>query len=299
MSIWRDRISNYKENKERVERGEINCIPCPFERYTSVFPGIQQAKYYGITGSQKAGKSQLALYMFCLQPLLYSYLNPGKIEPRILYFSLEMGINQLWDRIIGWWLYITFGTRVPDIELNSLNVNNPLRTEVLDKMSNSNFTGFLDYIDRHLTVYEHIRHPTGIYKECINVSNQTGTVSYKDMNWVDNTTGEITKKRVIDKYSFNSPNQYNILIVDHISLLTPEKSMGGEKSTLYNTIGRFSSYDCVYLRNVYKWTICNIQQQSLDKESNDSFKLGRLAPTSDGLADNKGTCKDRVKKFVN
>ena len=30
----------------------------------------------------------------------------------------------------------------------------------------------------------------------------------------------------------------------------------------------------------------------MEKESNESVKLGRLAPTSDGLSDNKGTCKD-------
>jgi len=291
---WRSRVKHYEKNKINVEQGNINCIPCPFQRFSSVFPGIQQAKYYGITGVQKSSKSMLALFLFCLYPLWFAYKNPDKIKVKILYFSLEMGIDQLWDRIISWWLYVKSNKKhiYSTAALNSLNSSEPLKDIVLHDLDSPVYAEFLDYIQEHLTIYEHIRNPVGIYKECLNLSNQNGSLTYKEIDWTDWTTGETSKKSVIDRYIPNDPNLYLICITDHISLLTPEKSFGGGKGNLYETIGKFSSNDCVYLRNVYGWTMVNVQQQSLEKESNESFKLDRIKPTSDGLADNKGTCKD-------
>ena len=46
------------------------------------------------------------------------------------------------------------------------------------------------------------------------------------------------------------------------------------------------------LRNIYKFTVVNIQQQSATAQDNESFKLDRLAPSPANLAENKSTKND-------
>ena len=291
---WKERIAHYDHSRKKILDGGINCIPCPFPRFKSVFPGIQQAKYYGVTGAQKSGKTQLALYLFCLYPLWYAYNNPDKLKIKILYFSLEMSTESLWDRIISWWLYVKSNKRhrLSTTELNSLNAEYPLNDQIIHDLDSTYYANFLDFIQENLIINQYIRNPVGIYKECINISNQNGSLTYKNVDWMDYESGEIIQKKVIDKYIPNDPNLYLICITDHLGLMLVEKSFGGDKGSLYSTIGKFSSNDCVYLRNVYGWTMVNVQQQSSEKEGNESFKLGRMTPTSDGLSDNKSTAKD-------
>ena len=72
-----------------------------------------------------------------------------------------------------------------------------------------------------------------------------------------------------------------------MSLLTTEKGLD-----LRETIGRFSSSYSVRLRNIYKFAIVNIQQQSAESQGNEAFKLDRLAPNPGNLAENKSTKND-------
>lgn len=39
--------------RENILRGDINCIPCPFTRFSDTFPGIEQKKYYIVTANSK------------------------------------------------------------------------------------------------------------------------------------------------------------------------------------------------------------------------------------------------------
>lgn len=62
--------------------------------------------------------------------------------------------------------------------------------------------------------------------------------------------------------------------------------------SLRDTIGKFSSLDCVQLRNNYGYTIVAIQQQAAAQEGIENLKIDRLMPTADGLGDNKTTSRD-------
>ena len=73
-----DRVINVlKSRRESVLKGEINCIPFNFKRFSNNIPGIEKDKYYIISGNTKSGKSQLANFMF-LYTLLFKY----HIKPR-------------------------------------------------------------------------------------------------------------------------------------------------------------------------------------------------------------------------
>ena len=46
-------ISNIQEKKDRLERGDINCIPSPLSRFRNDFVGVQQGYFYIVTGQSK------------------------------------------------------------------------------------------------------------------------------------------------------------------------------------------------------------------------------------------------------
>lgn len=61
--------------------------------------------------------------------------------------------------------------------------------------------------------------------------------------------------------------------------------------TIKQAIDKTSEY-CMILRNRYHVTPVIVQQQSVESESNDSIKLGRVRPTIGNLSDSKYTGKD-------
>ena len=64
-------IAGLEERRERILNGDINCIPLPFKRFQSELPGIEQGKYYLISGATKASKTQLTNYIFMYNTILY------------------------------------------------------------------------------------------------------------------------------------------------------------------------------------------------------------------------------------
>ena len=43
-------LQNLKERREKILKGEVNCIPSPFNRFRSEFAGIEQGRYYLLSG---------------------------------------------------------------------------------------------------------------------------------------------------------------------------------------------------------------------------------------------------------
>lgn len=50
-------ISNLEERREKILRGEVNCIPSSFTRFRDDFVGVEQGKYYLISAGTKAGST--------------------------------------------------------------------------------------------------------------------------------------------------------------------------------------------------------------------------------------------------
>lgn len=46
-------IERLKQRRQRVIEGKYNCIPFPFPRFKSLFPGVEQEKFIVITANQK------------------------------------------------------------------------------------------------------------------------------------------------------------------------------------------------------------------------------------------------------
>ena len=285
-SLIYDRVlATIKENKRLRESGKDICIPFPFNGLTKYLPGIEQGTYYLVTGNQKSAKTQIADYMFVYQAVRFVMENETNIKVKIFDFNLEMSRESKLRQAIVHRLYLKTGIVLSIRELNSVYHDRILPDNILrfiesDRDWFEKFESMVEFIDD-------IRNPFGIYAHIRAFFEKSGTTVYKTVDFTDNATGKIEQKKIVDNYIPNDPNLYVIIIVDNINLLLPEK--GG---TLFDAIGRLSSDYMVRARNRWKAIPVMIQQQALTKEGNESVKMSRTEPSSDGLADNKVTSKD-------
>lgn len=284
MNVVDRTLYGIQERRERLLRGGINSIPSKFTRFMSEFIGIEQKKYYIVTGATKSGKTQFASFTFLYTPLLYAYANPDKIRIKIFYYSLEETPEDVTRRFMSYLLYEMRGIRISPTDLES-SANNPVDQKILDYFQEEDIKPILEFYEQHVE-FSPSRNPTGVNKEVEDYMRSNGTVHWKKVPIRDDISGELKEVRAFDYYEPNDPDEYVIVIFDHLSLIQQERGM-----TLKQTADKLSEY-FVILRNRYGVTPVLIQQQSFEMESLDAFKERKLRPTAQGLADTKYTARD-------
>lgn len=290
MSIFQRVKNNIVSNKEIRESGGFTCIPWELPRLSTILPGIQRAKYVIVTANSKVGKTQLADFLFLHQPYEFYLSNPtANIKPRIFYFSLEMSKESKIMAVLSYKLYKDHGITASPEELLSVFKNKVVNDALLKRILE--YDSFFQEFEERVTFIDSIRNPFGIFKYMEEYALANGHWVFKDMNWENN--GTIEKKKVRDYYVPNNPEELVIIIVDHASLLMPEK-----EQSLHQAMSKFSSDYVLYLRDKYKYTIASVQQQAADQEKQ-QYTFGRgdsvidkVKPTPDGLGDNKLTGRD-------
>ena len=278
-------IESIKKRRNTIISGNVNCIPSPFERFSSDFVGIEQGRYYLVSANQKGGKTQLTSYMFIFHPILYSYYNREKVKVKIFYYPLEETPEAITLRFMSYLLFrLSKGKyKVSSNELRSVRYALPI--EVIDILESDEYKDILNYYEECIDFRES-QNPTGCWVDLYNYAQMNGTTYRKKVENVDPLTGEITTKEVFDYYVPNNPNEYVFIVYDHLSLLGTEKGM-----SLRESMNKLSEY-MVHLRNKFNYIPVVIQQQSQENQSNEAVKLGRLRPSVSGLSDSKYTSRD-------
>ena len=281
-----------KRRRQRILDGQINCIPCTFKRFSEEWPGVEQQKMYGVTGQQKAGKTQLTDKMFLYDPLFYAFNNRDKIRLKIKYFSLEISAEEKYKQFLCHLLYIlSKGTiRVSQRDLNSTIASSPLSQQIIDIMGSEQYIEYYKFFEESVEIISHIRNPTGIHAHLKKYAKENGTWAYKEIDWTEED-GSISKRNVKDYYIPNDPDEYVILIIDHISLISTE-SEGGKMMNLHESISKLTSKYLIDLRDEFRYIPVIVQQQALSGEGIENIKLGKLKPSVSDLGDNKLTSRD-------
>ena len=286
MSLQERVINSLKERKQRLIDGKINSVPSPFVRFRKDFLGIEQGKYYLITASTKASKTQFMTYLFLCTTLDYAYNHPDQMDVHIMYFPLEETPEDIMTRYMSHLLYQLSGRkiRISPTDLTSANNDKPVSDDILALLETEEYKNRFKFFEEHV-VFSSTSNPTGIYKEVKEYLQSKGTIHYKEQK-IKNDFGQQQIVQAFDYYVPNNPEQYNIFIVDHVSLLHQENNL-----TLKQTVDKMSEY-CVELRNRYRAIPVIVQQQAFAGESLDAFKENKLRPTTANLADSKYTSRD-------
>ena len=279
-------IGNLEQRRQRVLNGEINCIPSPLSRFRCDFPGVEQGKFYLVSGSSKGGKTQITSFLFLFNSVLYAYQHPEKADLTVFYFPLEETPEAITLRFMSFLLYILSGGKlvVSSTDLKSVDERNPLDESVLKELNSERYQRILDFFETHVHFYQE-KNPTGIFLKVKSYAEQHGTTHYKEMKF-NRDNGKEETAQVFDYYVPDNPNEYVLIITDHVSLLSTER--GG---SLKEAIDTFSTY-MVTLRNRYNYTPIVVQQQNIETIGLDAFKANKIRPTLAGLGDTQNTGKD-------
>ena len=283
-------IKTLIERRQRVLDGKINCIPLPFQRFREDWSGIEQGTYYLISGSTKSAKTQLTNYLFVYNTVMWTYKHPGIIQPKIFYFPLEETQEVITLRFMSFLInYLTQGkVRISPTDLKSTDERKPLSNMILDIMNSLEFSSIMDHYESIVTFYDS-RNVTGISKTMYDYAKTHGEAHFRTIRVKEQDELGIIKesdRKIFDYYTPDNPNEYVMFIVDHVSLLNPEKT-----DTLRESICRLSE-ECVKLRNRYNYIPIIVQQQSTETSSLEAFKNNKIRPTVAGLGDAKYTARD-------
>lgn len=271
-----------KTRRQNLIDGKVNCIPSPFRSFWQDFVGIEQETYYCVTANQKAAKSQFASFMFIYTPILYAYENPDKVRVKIFYAPLEESQLKTTLRFMRHLLYIhsKFKIRVSHNELTSTIEGHPVDEKVIETLESEEYQKMLKFFEERVEFFDS-KNPTGIYKTMVRYACEHGERIKEPITITDEFGEQKTVEKIVG-YKPNDPDEYVIIITDHVGLLQEES--GKDKR---QTIRKFSEY-MMELRDNYRYIPVIVQQQSAEVQSMDAFKLNRISPTPGALAD----CKD-------
>lgn len=287
MSNLVDRVlDNLEERRQRILRGDINCIPSPFKSFRRDFPGIEQGKMYLVSGAAKSGKTQITSYLFLYTPILYAYYNPGKLRLKIFYFPLEETPEKITMRFMCHLLYILSNRkiRVSSLELSSVDKDNMVSKETLELLNSAEYKSILSFYEEHVHFITEFN-PTGYLKTINRYAREAGTFHEKTILIENKETGVKQETSVFDYYEPKDKDEYVIIIYDHISLCSLERDF-----TLKQSIDKIVEYGKIF-RNNYNYIPVFIQQQNMDTIGLEAYKANKIRPTLAGLADSKDTGK--------
>lgn len=287
MSTLRERvIAGLEERRNKILNGGINSIPSPFVRFQDDFLGIEQAKFYLITSSTKGAKTQFASYVFIYNTLMYAYNHPEQVRVKIFYYPLEETPEDIMLRFMSYILYTISEGKViiSPTDLSSTRTDKIVNKEILDLLDSSIYQDLLQFFEEHI-IFSSSANPTGVYSECKKYAEENGIVHRKPQK-IKDELGVTKEVESFDYYVQNDPDEYRIIFIDHVSLISTERGM-----SLKQSIDKLSEY-CVILRNRYKFSPVLIQQQAFAGESLDAYKENKVRPTIANLSDSKYPSRD-------
>lgn len=279
-------VARYRARRQRLLDGKFNCIPLPWKRFRRVFPGIEQKRYIVVTANQKVGKSKFVDNLFVYEVLFFTMEHP-EVRVKIFYFSLEMDAASKEDEFNCYLLYRLSNIVISPTELRS--TDHPVDEKILDLLESEEYQKYITAFKNLVTFVETERNPTGINKYCRAYAEEHGHYNYVTVKGKNPVTGEPEDIRILDPdepWTADDPEEIKIAILDNASNLQTEQGLNKMQ-----TIEKMSKY-FITLRNQMNWVTVLIQHQAQAQEGIENFKLNKIKPSSDGLADCKTTTRD-------
>lgn len=289
-------LAEIKKRQERAATGQLNCIPFPFERASSSFPGIERSTYSIYGAASGIGKSKYVRYIYVIWVYDFIKNNPDlDIKWKLFYFSLEETKEKFMMSLISHYLYVKYkGLRVSIKDLRSVGkIGYYLQQDVLDKIEEAR--EYFKDLSKYITIHHEIRNPTGFYKTMQEYLETQGHWTYREIE----LNGK--NKTIRDKFIHDNDQLYCMCIVDHVGLMSPEK-MDGKRLTLHETMGLWSGTYALELRDRYNAILIDVQQMGADNEKKQFTMKGisiveKLEPSLDMLASNRETARNADNVF--
>lgn len=280
--------SYVKSRKERAERGLYNCIPWPFKRFRELLPGTEKGKFIIVTANQKIGKTKFCDFVYVYQTLFFCMEHP-EVKVKIFYFCLEESARKKFLEFESHLLYKLDGIIISPTELTSTDKDRPVPDKILELLDSERYQAYIRKFEEIVEYVVEEKNPTGISKKLRNYALSHGHLNFKTVQMKDSDLGKVVNKEIIDTlnpYTPDDPEETVIAIVDNANNLAVESGLDKMR-----TIEKFAKY-AITLRDQFNITTVLVQHQAQAQEGIENFKLGKIKPSSDGLADCKTTTRD-------
>lgn len=225
----------------------------------SVVDGVTANTYTLVFSPSGVGKSSIALYAYIYRPIM-EHLDDDNFK--VFYASLEMSADLLFAKLLGMYIFEKYGIELSPKELLSRKKDFILSDEYYSIVQEC--LPWLKRVEEIVTIYDKGMNAETLYTLLMKDLENNGSFSESD-------------KRKI--YIPNNPNLVYLVVIDHISLLRPNKGR-----SLKEEIDLVSSY-LVTLRNMCKISPLVIMQANRDSAGMDRRKEGlsnmRLSDTKD------------------
>ena len=263
MGVLVSRVKAFKAARARLAAGNYNCIP--FKPYlpdlSKAIPGLIRGTYWAITSFTNVGKTPLAKYLFVLIPHDFKIQHKPNLNLKILYFALEESKAAFFDSIICAHYADVTGENIDVLTLNGYS-DTPVKPEMFDVLEGEAFNNWFKS-----------------FESCVEVIS--------DLTSVDQITEYINKfaesrgEYVDGRYKPKDPNEYVIVVVDHINLFDYTNS------TLLNQMAKWSSYALQEGVKKFNYIMLNVQQQAAEGENAVYNKFNDNTAALVTLGDNK------------
>ncbi|MBR9700370.1 hypothetical protein GOV11_00720 [Candidatus Woesearchaeota archaeon] len=268
--------------REKSLSGTPNCIRIPLERFSRYYPGLEPKSYHIITAGTGVGKSKITKHLYIVETMKFLRDHP-EMDVHIRWYALEESKTNFWHSMMVYLLDQTGRMRTSIRDLKS--VYDTLSEDQLKTVKE--VEPILERWSERISVIDDVRHPYGIFVDVEKELLKYGSWKTKRVD-----AGDGVMIDVRDRFVYDNPNTWFIIVVDHFSLLHPEK--GG---SLRDSIVKFSNEYCIQLRDKYECSVVGVQQQAQAGEERQHDNRGRLVaaklePSIANLADAKVTARD-------
>lgn len=268
MGVLVSRVKAFKAARARLAAGNYNCIP--FKPYlpdlSKAIPGLIRGTYWAITSFSNVGKTPLAKYLFVLIPHDFKIQHKPDLNLKILYFALEESKAAFFDSIICAHYADVTGENIDVLTLNGYS-DKPVNPEMFDVLEGKAFHNWFESFESCVEVVSHLTSVKQIADYIDNFAKNRG-------EYVDG------------RYKPNDPNEYVIVVVDHINLLDPENT------NLMDQMAKWSNYALQEGVKKFNYIMLNVQQQAAEGENAVYNKFNQNAASLATLGDNKKTARD-------
>jgi replicative DNA helicase len=292
------RIAELRKIKTEKEGGKIFCVPFHnYPKLASSVPGIVPGMITMITAGSGVGKTQVAKALAVREPLEYALKHGIKIK--IFYFALEESKQEFLDTMICNFISAKCNIRVDLLTLQGF------RTSALDDATMLLIEQHMQEVEDLLSnveIIDSVYNPTGIYKYCRDYADKNGQHVFEDRKFIKKKSDGTTTTEMVKVYSHyipNDPDQVNIVVIDHMSLLTPEKNKDtGSTMTQHQTMAKWSTdYALKQITKHWNWAVINVIQQEQSSEREQFTNKGesiqkKTEPSLAAFANNKEIQRD-------
>lgn len=270
-------LGEIKRNQELLEKGNKTFLTLKpiFPRFSNVLPGFIKSDLITITGGTGHSKSKFTWF------LCNNFLKYKDFDVHVLFNGLEETTIKIASGFILNYLSKR-GYKLSFYEL--LNYKNKPHSKEVIKLIEEAVILFNKELHPRLKIYQKTV-PSDFYKEVVTYLSTLGKF------YMNNE--EVAYNKKWDRFEYNNPNTFVLVVSDHIWNYDAEKAMNK-----YDSISRFSRYYCRQkLCMQANCIVINVQQQENAKDSDQFTVKGKAiadkyVPTTKSVANNKEVIND-------